>query len=101
MCYCLQFINYVSGQKPTDQKDKMKEMAAKTKVFAQQLRSMPDFIAVFKMLANLRILMCMLVAWIMGAGIGIISTFLFWHLQVKLTAKLTSIKIACCNSCYI
>ena len=66
-----------------DQKEKIKEMAAKTKVFAQQLRGMPDFIAVFKMLANLRILMCMLVALIMGAGIGIISTFLFWHLQVQ------------------
>ena len=66
-----------------DQKEKLKEMAAKTKVFAQQLRGMPDFIAVFKMLANLRILMTMLVALIMGAGIGIISTFLFWHLQVQ------------------
>ena len=67
-----------------DQKEKLKEMAAKTKVFAQQLRGMPDFIAVFKMMANLRILMCMLVALIMGAGIGIISTFLFWHLQVQI-----------------
>ena len=66
-----------------DQKEKLKEMAAKTKVFAQQLRGMPDFIAVFKMLANLRILMTMLVGLIMGAGIGIISTFLFWHLQVQ------------------
>ena len=58
-------------------------MANKTKVFAAQLRGMPDFIAVFKLLANLRLLMCMLVALIMGAGIGLISTFLFWHLQVN------------------
>jgi len=68
-------------QKPMDQKDKLKDMANKTKVFANQLRGMPDFIAVFKLLANLRLLMCMLVALIMGAGIGLISTFLFWHLQ--------------------
>ena len=66
-----------------DQKDKLKDMANKTKVFAAQLRGMPDFIAVFKLLANLRLLMCMLVALIMGAGIGLISTFLFWHLQVN------------------
>ena len=57
-------------------------MANKTKVFASQLRGMPDFIAVFKLLTNLRLLMCMVTALVMGAGIGIISTFLFWHLQV-------------------
>ena len=71
-----------------DQKDKLKDMANKTKVFANQLRGMPDFIAVFKLLANLRLLMCMLVALIMGAGIGLISTFLFWHLQVHHFRKL-------------
>jgi hypothetical protein len=66
-----------------DQKAKLKEMAAKTKVFATQLQSMPEFVAVFKALTNLRLLMCMLVAWIMGIGMGLIFTFLFWHLQVK------------------
>lgn len=65
-----------------DQKEQLKEMANKTKVFASQLRGMPDFIAVFKLLTNLRLLMCMVTALVMGAGIGIISTFLFWHLQV-------------------
>ena len=75
-------ITLVGQQKPMDQKDKLKDMANKTKVFANQLRGMPDFIAVFKLLANLRLLMCMLVALVMGAGIGLISTFLFWHLQV-------------------
>jgi ABC-type glucose/galactose transport system permease subunit len=68
-----------------DQKAKLKEMAAKTKVFATQLQSMPEFVAVFKALTNLRLLMCMLVAWIMGIGMGLIFTFLFWHLQVKIT----------------
>lgn len=65
-----------------DQKEKLKEMASKTKVFAQQLQSMPEFIAVFKALTNLRLLMCVLVAWVMGIGMGLIFTFLFWHLQV-------------------
>ena len=78
-------INFESGQqKPMDQKEQLKEMANKTKVFASQLRGMPDFIAVFKLLTNLRLLMCMVTALVMGAGIGIISTFLFWHLQVML-----------------
>lgn len=35
-------------QKQLDQKEKLKEMATKTKVFAQQLRSMPEFTAVFR-----------------------------------------------------
>lgn len=68
--------------KQMDQKEKLKEMASKTKVFAQQLQSMPEFIAVFKALTNLRLLMCVLVAWVMGIGMGLIFTFLFWHLQV-------------------
>ena len=53
----------------------------KAKVFAQQMRAMPEFAAVFRAMANLRMLMCMLVAWVMGIGIGLIFTFLFWHLQ--------------------
>lgn len=72
------------------------------KVFASQLRSMPEFGAVvkvvttwiiiiiiinnitiiFQALTNLRLLMFMLTAWVMGIGIGLIFTFLFWHLQV-------------------
>ena len=35
-----------------------------------------------KALTNLRLLMFMLTAWVMGIGIGLIFTFLFWHLQV-------------------
>ena len=69
-------------QKPQAQSEKLKEMAEKTKVFAQQLRAMPEFAAVFKAMANLRLLTFMLTAWVMGIGIGLIFTFLFWHLQV-------------------
>ena len=56
-------------------------MATKTKVFAQQLRSMPEFVAVFRAMTNLRVLVFYLVAWVMGIGMGLIFTFLFWHLQ--------------------
>ena len=51
------------------------------KVFASQLRSMPEFGAVMKALTNLRLLTFTLTAWVMGVGIGLIFTFLFWHLQ--------------------
>ena len=53
------------------------------KVFASQLRSMPEFGAVMKALTNLRLLTFTLTAWVMGVGIGLIFTFLFWHLQVS------------------
>lgn len=61
--------------------EKLKEQAEKMKVFAKQLQSMPEFAAVFKAFSNVRLLMFMLVAWVMGIGIGLIFTFLFWHLQ--------------------
>ena len=72
--------NVANEKKAGDEttKDKLK----KAKVFAQTLRGMPDFLPVFKAMANLRMLMCMLVAWVMGIGMGLIFTFLFWHLQV-------------------
>jgi len=60
---------------------RMKEQAERMKVFASQLRSMPEFGAVVKALTNIRLLMFMLTAWVMGIGIGLIFTFLFWHLQ--------------------
>ena len=69
-----------TGGKP---EESTKEKLKKAKIFAQQLRSMPEFAAVFRAMANLRMLMCMLVAWVMGIGIGLIFTFLFWHLQVR------------------
>jgi hypothetical protein len=39
----------------------------------------------FQAFSNIRLLMFMLVAWVMGIGIGLIFTFLFWHLQVTLS----------------
>ena len=68
-------------KKEMDQKEKVRLMAEKTKVFATQLRAMPEFNAVFKAMSNLRLLVFMLTAWVMGIGIGLIFTFLFWHLQ--------------------
>ncbi len=65
----------------------MKEMEAKAKVFAQQLRSMPEFNAVFRAMTNLRVLVFYVVAWVMGIGMGLIFTFLFWHLQVRIYLK--------------
>ena len=82
-------------KEPMNQKEKLKDMAAKSKIFAAQLRSMPNFIAVFKAMANLRVLMCMLVALVMGSGIGLISSFLFWHLQVRKQSKSELTKDEC------
>lgn len=66
-----------------DQQEKLKKIAEKGRVFAQQLRSMPEFMAVFKAMSNLRLFTFMIVAWVMGVGVGLIFTFLFWHLQVR------------------
>ncbi|CAK1541961.1 unnamed protein product [Leptosia nina] len=51
------------------------------KVFAQTTREMPEWVTVLKQFQNVKAASFLLVAWFMGFGIGLIFTFLFWHLQ--------------------
>ncbi|KAI8421357.1 hypothetical protein MSG28_009442 [Choristoneura fumiferana] len=51
------------------------------KVFAQTTREMPEWVTVLRQFQNVRAASFLFVAWFMGFGIGLIFTFLFWHLQ--------------------
>lgn len=42
---------------------------------------MPEWITVLQQFKNLKCAAFLFVAWFMGFGIGLIFTFLFWHLQ--------------------
>ncbi|CAG5002880.1 unnamed protein product [Parnassius apollo] len=53
------------------------------KVFAQTTREMPEWVTVLRQFQNVKAISFLLVAWFMGFGIGLIFTFLFWHLQDK------------------
>ncbi|XP_071541704.1 major facilitator superfamily domain-containing protein 6-B isoform X2 [Panulirus ornatus] len=53
----------------------------KTKIFAQTMKEMPEWIVVLREFNNLRCGAFLFVAWWMGFGIGLIFAFLFWHLQ--------------------
>ncbi|KAK4883021.1 hypothetical protein RN001_006340 [Aquatica leii] len=53
----------------------------KTKMFAQTTREIPEWITVLQQFKNLKCASFLFVAWFMGFGIGLIFTFLFWHLQ--------------------
>lgn len=53
----------------------------KSAVFAQRTREMPEWVEVLKTFANLRYGAFLFVTWFMGAGIGMVFAFLFWHLQ--------------------
>ncbi|CAG2180782.1 unnamed protein product, partial [Oppiella nova] len=53
----------------------------KSAVFAQRTRQLPQWVSVIKSLATLRQAAFLLVTWFMGFGIGLVFTFLFWHLQ--------------------
>ncbi|GAB0090130.1 major facilitator superfamily domain-containing protein 6-A [Sergentomyia squamirostris] len=57
------------------------DLGAQTKMFAQTTREMPEWITVLKQFKNLKCASFLFVAWFMGFGIGLIFTFLFWHLQ--------------------
>ncbi|KAH0555488.1 major facilitator superfamily domain-containing protein 6 isoform X2 [Cotesia glomerata] len=53
----------------------------KTKMFAQTTREIPEWVTVIKQFKDLKCASFLFVAWFMGFGIGLIFTFLFWHLQ--------------------
>ncbi|XP_014233378.1 major facilitator superfamily domain-containing protein 6 isoform X2 [Trichogramma pretiosum] len=53
----------------------------KTKIFAQTTREIPEWLTILKQFKNLKCASFLFVAWFMGFGIGLIFTFLFWHLQ--------------------
>ncbi|XP_060523861.1 major facilitator superfamily domain-containing protein 6 [Cylas formicarius] len=53
----------------------------KTKIFAQTTREIPEWVTVLKHFRNVKCASFLFVAWFMGFGIGLIFTFLFWHLQ--------------------
>lgn len=52
-----------------------------TKIFAQTQREMPEWVTVITQFKDLKCASFLFVAWFMGFGIGLIFTFLFWHLQ--------------------
>ena len=58
-----------------------------SKVFAQTTRQIPEWMPVLRHFANVKCASFMFVAWFMGFGIGLIFTFLFWHLQVNSRVK--------------
>lgn len=61
--------------------DALKNLLGKSKVFAQTTRKIPEWMPVLRLFANVKYAAFMFVAWFMGFGIGLIFTFLFWHLQ--------------------
>ncbi|XP_033218871.1 major facilitator superfamily domain-containing protein 6-A isoform X3 [Belonocnema kinseyi] len=56
-------------------------MESKSKIFAQTTREIPEWVTVIRQFKDLKCASFLFVAWFMGFGIGLIFTFLFWHLQ--------------------
>lgn len=57
------------------------------KVFAQTTREHPEWLTVLRQFRDPKAASFLLVAWFMGFGIGLIFTFLFWHLQVSRSSR--------------
>ncbi|XP_015904990.1 major facilitator superfamily domain-containing protein 6 [Parasteatoda tepidariorum] len=66
---------------PIPPPQKPEETAPKSTVFAQTTRQLPEWLSVLRTFANLRYGAFLYVTWFMGFGIGLVFTFLFWHLQ--------------------
>lgn len=72
-----------SASVPAPAASAQQSLGAQTKMFAQRLTTeTPEWILVFKQFSkDLKCLSFLFVAWFLGFGIGLIFTFLFWHLQ--------------------
>lgn len=57
------------------------QIGAESKMFAQTTKEMPEWVTVLSHFRDLKTASFLFVAWFMGFGIGLIFTFLFWHLQ--------------------
>ncbi|KAL3205465.1 hypothetical protein MRX96_040833 [Rhipicephalus microplus] len=66
------------AREPPKQEEKPE---TKSTVFAQTTRKLPEWFAVLRSFATVRYGAFLVVTWFMGFGIGLVFTFLFWHLQ--------------------
>lgn len=54
----------------------------KSAVFAQRTRELPEWVDVFRQFSgNSLHLTYLFITWFLGCGVGLVFTFLFWHLQ--------------------
>lgn len=53
----------------------------KSAVFAQRTGELPEWVNVFRQFKNSLHLTYLFITWFLGCGVGIVFTFLFWHLQ--------------------
>lgn len=50
-------------------------------VFAQRAKGLPQWVAVLRSMNNAKQVSFLFITWFMGFGVGLVFTFLFWHLQ--------------------
>lgn len=55
----------------------------KSGVFAQRFNNRPELLELIQNITNVKLVTLILLAWFMGTGVGLVFSFLFWHLQVS------------------
>lgn len=53
----------------------------KSAVFAQSTGELPEWVNVFRQFSRTMHLTYLFITWFLGCGVGLVFTFLFWHLQ--------------------
>ena len=53
----------------------------KSGVFAQRLNRQLEWISLFKSKPNIKLIALIVLAWFFGSSVGLVFSFLFWHLQ--------------------
>lgn len=77
----LQLPSLAAGPREPPQPQAIPALGAQTKIFAQTQREIPEWVTVISHFKDLKRASFLFVAFFMGFGIGLIFTFLFWHLQ--------------------
>lgn len=77
----LQLPSLAAGPREAPHVQPPPALGAQTKMFAQTTREIPEWVTVISHFKDLKRASFLFVAFFMGFGIGLIFTFLFWHLQ--------------------
>lgn len=79
-----QNVNHQHSSLPNGKKRKFELLDQwKSSVFAQNFNRRLEWFSLFKNITDIKLIALISLAWFMGTGIGLVFSFLFWHLQVN------------------
>ena len=88
-----QFVSFASSQQANDGSNGKKRKFElldqwKSGVWSQRFNRRLEWLSLLKNIRNIKLIALISLAWFMGCGVGLVFSFLFWHLQVCATFRM-------------